>query len=129
MRYSSLQMAAKKGGPKPPGGPSSLPNAIEATGIVGFDIESGGVFDPLGFARNCPPEQMIWYRAAELKHGRVAMLASLGQIVQHFTHWNDPSGIFDKSDSPWQAMQQVGGQGRQKPFDSDREAGGGDWAA
>ena len=68
---------------------------------------------------------MIWYRAAELKHGRVAMLASLGQIVQHFTHWNDPSGIFDKSDSPWQAMQQVGGQGRQKPFDSDREAGGG----
>ena len=47
------------------------------------------------------------YRAAELKHGRVCMLAALGQITQHFTHWDDPSGIFDKSNSAWGAMQQV----------------------
>lgn len=80
-------------------------NAVE--GLVGYDIETGGVFDPLGFGKNCPPEQMQWYRAAELKHGRVCMLAALGQITQHFTHWDDPTGIFDKSGSAWGAMQQV----------------------
>ncbi|CAM9185850.1 unnamed protein product [Hapterophycus canaliculatus] len=56
---------------------------------------------------------MQWYRAAELKHGRVCMLAAFGQITQHFTHWNDPSGIFDKSGSAWGAMQQVY---EQRPF-------------
>ena len=76
-------------------------------GLVGYDIETGGLFDPLNFGKNCPPAQMQWYRAAELKHGRVCMLAALGQITQHFTHWNDPSGIFDKSGSAWGAMQQV----------------------
>lgn len=79
-------------------------NAVD--GLVGFDIETGGVFDPLGFGKNCPPEQMQWYRAAELKHGRVCMLAAAGQITQHFTHWNDPSGIFDQT-SAWGALQQV----------------------
>lgn len=99
-------MAAKKGGKgKAPAARAVSTNAVD--GLVGFDIETGGVFDPLGFGKNCPPEQMQWYRAAELKHGRVCMLAALGQITQHFTHWNDPSGIFDKSGSPWGAMQQV----------------------
>lgn len=101
---NSLQMAAKKGAKAPPARAVSS-NAVD--GLVGYDIETGGPFDPLGFGKNCPPEQMQWYRAAELKHGRVCMLATLGQITQHFTHWNDPSGIFDKSDSAWGAMQQV----------------------
>ncbi len=35
------------------------------------------VFDPLGFA-NAAPETLAWYRAAELKHGRVAMAAVTG---------------------------------------------------
>lgn len=97
-------MAAKKGA-KAPAVRAVSTNAVD--GLVGFDIETGGPFDPLGFGKNCPPEQMQWYRAAELKHGRVCMLAALGQITQHFTHWNDPSGIFDKSNSAWGAMQQV----------------------
>lgn len=95
-------MARKKA--PAPAAPVST-NALD--GLVGYDIETGGLFDPLGFGKNCPPEQMQWYRAAELKHGRVCMLAALGQITQHFTHWNDPSGIFDKSGSAWGAMQQV----------------------
>eukprot|EP00904_Undaria_pinnatifida_P008886 jgi/Undpi1/5127/HiC_scaffold_19.g08479.m1 len=105
---SSLQMAAKKG---KAAAPAVAFNAVD--GLVGYDIETGGVFDPLNFGKNCPPEQMQWYRAAELKHGRVCMLAALGQITQHFTHWNDPSGIFDKSGSAWGAMQQVY---EQRPF-------------
>ena len=98
-------MAAKGKKAAAPAARAVSSNAVE--GLVGFDIETGGPFDPLGFGKNCPPEQMQWYRAAELKHGRVCMLAALGQITQHFTHWNDPSGIFDKSNSAWGAMQQV----------------------
>ncbi|CAM9605285.1 unnamed protein product [Choristocarpus tenellus] len=79
-------------------------NAME--GLVGSDIEQP-FFDPLNFARDCPPAQMQWYRAAELKHGRIAMLAAFGQIVQSYTHWDDPSGIFSVTDKPWAAMQQV----------------------
>lgn len=101
---NSLEMAAKRGAKKAAPAAAST-NALE--GLVGFDIETGGVFDPLGFGKNCPPEQMQWYRAAELKHGRICMLAALGQVTQHYTHWNDASGVFDRSDSAWGAMQQV----------------------
>lgn len=98
---SSLQMA-KKAPPPPP-----VVSRSAVDGLVGFDIETGGQFDPLGFGRNCPPEQMQWYRAAELKHGRICMLAALGQFVQSYgIHWNDPSGVFDNP-TPWAAMQQV----------------------
>ena len=31
-------------------------NAVD--GLVGFDIETGGPSDPLGFGKNCPPEQI-----------------------------------------------------------------------
>ena len=30
------------------------------------------------------------YRAAELKHGRIAMLAALGQITQYYVRLGDP---------------------------------------
>jgi len=38
-------------------------------------------FDPLGFSAKYP---LNWLREAELKHGRVCMLAALGCIVQEF---------------------------------------------
>lgn len=49
----SLQMAKKPAAPV-----ASSGSAVD--GLVGFDIETGGQFDPLGFGRNCPPEQMQW---------------------------------------------------------------------
>ena len=40
-------------------------------------------FDPLGFTEKY---DIKWLREAELKHGRVCMLASLGCLVQEFVH-------------------------------------------
>ena len=60
-----------------------------------------GYFDPLNIgtgglvnnniAKNAdvPDEYLIgWFRHAEIKHGRVAMAAFLGYIVQSNTHWS-----------------------------------------
>jgi hypothetical protein len=39
-------------------------------------------FDPLGLATMGSDETLAWFRAAELKHSRVAMLATTGYLVQ-----------------------------------------------
>jgi hypothetical protein len=39
-------------------------------------------FDPLGLATLGSDETLAWFRAAELKHARVAMLATTGYLVQ-----------------------------------------------
>jgi len=52
-----------------------------------------GYWDPLGL---CPPDDRKAFRklrTAELKHGRIAMLASIGLVAQHFIRL--PSGVFD----------------------------------
>merc|ERR1712187_938697 len=40
-----------------------------------------GIFDPFGISTRVPEGQLLFYREAELKHGRVCMLAILGLIV------------------------------------------------
>eukprot|EP00559_Dactyliosolen_fragilissimus_P001786 CAMPEP_0184863864 /NCGR_PEP_ID=MMETSP0580-20130426/12883_1 /TAXON_ID=1118495 /ORGANISM="Dactyliosolen fragilissimus" /LENGTH=206 /DNA_ID=CAMNT_0027362439 /DNA_START=58 /DNA_END=678 /DNA_ORIENTATION=- len=40
-------------------------------------------FDPAGFAERAP-EWVPWFREAELKHGRAAMLATVGFVVPEF---------------------------------------------
>jgi hypothetical protein len=40
-----------------------------------------GLFDPLGISTKVPEGQLLFYREAELKHGRVCMLAVLGLAV------------------------------------------------
>ena len=39
-------------------------------------------FDPLGLATLGSDSTLAWFRAAELKHSRVAMLATTGYLVQ-----------------------------------------------
>jgi hypothetical protein len=39
-------------------------------------------FDPLGLATLGSDQTLSWFRAAELKHSRVAMLATTGYLVQ-----------------------------------------------
>jgi len=50
-----------------------------AGGLVGADVEAGE-FDPFKLSQGVSSETLEWYRAAELKHGRVSMLAAFGII-------------------------------------------------
>ena len=75
-----------------------------AEGGVGSDIEYPE-FDPFGLTKNVTPETYFWYRSAELKHGRVAMLASLGIIFSYYFQFPDP--VFNQSDKPFEAVVQV----------------------
>jgi len=45
-----------------------------------------GYFDPLGFSTDISGGKLLFYREVELKHGRVAMLASLGIVVGERFH-------------------------------------------
>merc|ERR1719146_310413 len=50
--------------------------------------ETGKVpWDPLGLTYRLDDSGMRWFRAAELKHGRISMIATLGWIAQvnHFS--------------------------------------------
>ena len=41
-------------------------------------VETGGkVFDPMGFSKIASAETLAWYRAAELKHSRIAMVRTM----------------------------------------------------
>ena len=51
--------------------------------FIGTPVKGeGGFFDPLNLSRDKDDATLRWYRAAELKHGRVCMLASLGIVIQ-----------------------------------------------
>ena len=41
-----------------------------------------GPFDPMNLAESGSDETLAWFRAAELKHSRAAMLATTGYLVQ-----------------------------------------------
>lgn len=51
--------------------------------IISLIHDSDNGFDPLGFSDLIP---LTYARAAELKHGRVAMLAAFGFIFQQYVH-------------------------------------------
>eukprot|EP00747_Dinoflagellata_sp_TGD_P151049 gnl/TRDRNA2_/TRDRNA2_177170_c0_seq4.p1 gnl/TRDRNA2_/TRDRNA2_177170_c0~~gnl/TRDRNA2_/TRDRNA2_177170_c0_seq4.p1 ORF type:complete len:330 (+),score=85.54 gnl/TRDRNA2_/TRDRNA2_177170_c0_seq4:100-1089(+) len=48
--------------------------------------KSGSFWDPVGFSTQTEEGLVLFYREAELKHGRVAMLATLGIAVQDKFH-------------------------------------------
>jgi len=60
--------------PPPPFNPSKQVGAMAPLGF----------FDPLGFTKVGDKDGFNNLRAAEIKHGRVAMMAALGAVVQHF---------------------------------------------
>jgi len=60
-----------------------LDNGKFAQGLIGSEGAWGPYeFDPVGFGRLT--ELMPWFREAELKHGRICMLAYVGLVVPDF---------------------------------------------
>merc|ERR1712039_1095926 len=60
-------------------------------------------WDPLGFTVGRNASKFEQYRAAELKHGRVAMLATIGLVAQHFFRFKSLAfndGVSDLSSVP-----------------------------
>mmetsp|Transcript_11561 Transcript_11561/g.15913 ORF Transcript_11561/g.15913 Transcript_11561/m.15913 type:complete len:228 (-) Transcript_11561:307-990(-) len=97
---SSLNMVfnfGKKKAPEPVKKVAPQPVAVSsgfANGLVGSDVEAPE-FDPLNLAAGASPETLNWYRAAELKHARICMLAALGLSVQPVFHL--PDAVFDST--------------------------------
>ena len=54
-----------------------------------------GYFDPLGFAKDLSPSELMLRRESELAHGRVAMVGALGFLVQESFH-----PLFSEVDGP-----------------------------
>lgn len=81
---------------------------------VGEAPEVGGLWDPLNLLEGKDAETIDWYRAAELKHGRVCMLASVGLLLPNSgfpgTRLQDitlyPNPTFEET-NPFKAVQRV----------------------
>lgn len=77
-RYSKVVAAGSSWSSAMP--PSAKPfNPAEQLGVT----QPLGFFDPLGLS-NVDEEVFRHFRAAEIKHGRVAMLAAVGCVGQHY---------------------------------------------
>merc|ERR1712072_1180153 len=61
-------------------GPSAAADSTDVQSLPGI-LEPTGFFDPAGLSEGVSPSELKRYREAELTHGRVAMLASLGFLV------------------------------------------------
>lgn len=61
------------------------PKKLEAKDMAGVS-EPLGLWDPLGLATDVSEGKLLFYREVEIKHGRVAMLASLGISIGEQFH-------------------------------------------
>ena len=96
--YVTAALALTGAGALVPGARTSTP--ATARGAAMGDEFAGGLpgnmipgneqsrldFDPLKFAERASPADLIKYREAELKHGRVAMLAATGMLFAEVWH-------------------------------------------
>jgi light-harvesting complex I chlorophyll a/b binding protein 4 len=80
--------------------PSSPFNPAMAVGVTA----PLGFFDPLGFSKVGDEAGFRKLRTAEIKHGRVAMMASVGAVIQHFVQLpgfeSVPKGLGAVASSP-----------------------------
>jgi len=65
---------------------ASLVGRSDDSWLSVFDPNGKGYFDPAGFTDEASPDLIKTYREAELKHGRIAMLATLGFVVGEKFH-------------------------------------------
>merc|ERR1719384_1522537 len=83
----------------------------------GVSVETGGKCTPIGRAmlQDAKPEALKWFQNAEIKHGRIAMVATIGFLVQklgvHFPLYLGPSGsncFHPESDVAWYLSKSAG---------------------
>jgi len=76
----------------------------------GVTVETGNKCPPLGrwLLEDAKPEALAWFQNAEIKHGRIAMLATVGFMTQkfgvHFPLYLGPTGsnaFHPESDTAW----------------------------
>jgi hypothetical protein len=60
------------------------PAVLDGIGATAPFAGNGKCWDPVGFTERTEDSLMLWYRAAELKHSRVAMLACAGWLVNQY---------------------------------------------
>eukprot|EP00904_Undaria_pinnatifida_P005896 jgi/Undpi1/2436/HiC_scaffold_13.g05817.m1 len=63
---------------------TSATTKMAVNDMLGADVETDGVFDPLGYGKD--DASLFRRRAVELKHGRVAMLAVTGYLFAEQWH-------------------------------------------
>ncbi len=68
--------------------------------------KEGGFFDPLGLSEGISDEKLAWFRSAELKHGRVCMVAATGLLFQGFFPGLIPNPSFTET-NPYEAVKKV----------------------
>ena len=95
--------------------------AQTSTALNAFESELGvqpplGFFDPLGLLDDADQERFDRLRYVEIKHGRIAQLAFLGQIVTrygiHLPGTIDKAGTtFDSIPNGWAAISAIPGAG------------------
>jgi Chlorophyll A-B binding protein len=79
-------------------GRSSVATAAAIDEAFGVSIETGNKCPPLGakILEDTQPGALKWFQNAEIKHGRIAMLATIGYMFQkygvHFPLYFGPSG-------------------------------------
>merc|ERR1719211_1007737 len=97
MRRTACAAAPETKPPPPPPPPFNPSKQVGAMAPLGF-------FDPLGFAKVGDEEGFNNLRAAEIKHGRVAMMAALGAVVQHLVKFPGfekvPAGLSAVTSAP-----------------------------
>lgn len=80
-REKTCRVAAAAGWkPDPARIGATLPLADPQSGVL--------MWDPVGFMKDNDQATFDKYRAAEVKHGRVAMMATVGLIAQHYWRFN-----------------------------------------
>eukprot|EP00617_Octactis_speculum_P027986 CAMPEP_0185748860 /NCGR_PEP_ID=MMETSP1174-20130828/7564_1 /TAXON_ID=35687 /ORGANISM="Dictyocha speculum, Strain CCMP1381" /LENGTH=201 /DNA_ID=CAMNT_0028424723 /DNA_START=35 /DNA_END=640 /DNA_ORIENTATION=- len=91
------------------------PSMVAAKDMPG-NTNPVGFFDPMGLSSGGSDETILWYRAAELKHSRVAMLACSGWLLNCFdvywpgdiTHGTPFSSLGSKPFEAWENVPYAG---------------------
>ena len=75
-----LALAAPAGALVAPAAPKATVKVQGVSDMIGGTIETAGLWDPLRLSDGASDEQLHRWRCVELKHGRVAMAATVGYL-------------------------------------------------